>query len=111
MVRAIRIMRVFRIIKTAPNIKIILDTLVNILPQIGNVMSLIFLLLYIFAVLGVNLFSGVMPQSELNNKANFQNIGNAILTLLRCATGEAWNNIMIELANDEGYNGVPCIPN
>lgn len=59
-IRGIRIMRVFRLMKSAKNIRIILDTLVNILPQIGNVMSLIFLLLYIFSVLGVSLFSGVM---------------------------------------------------
>jgi hypothetical protein len=70
-IRGIRIMRVFRIIKSAKNIRIILDTLVNIIPQIGNVMSLIFLLIYIFATLGVNLFSGVMPHDQITERANF----------------------------------------
>ena len=58
-IRAIRILRVLRVIKSAKNIRIILDTLFNILPSIANVMSLIFLLLYIFAILGMSLFSGV----------------------------------------------------
>jgi len=29
---------------------------------------------------------------------NFQTFGNAFLTLMRCATGEAWNSIMFESA-------------
>lgn len=29
--------------------------------------------------------------------ANFQSFGTAFLTMFRCATGEAWNNIMFEL--------------
>jgi hypothetical protein len=35
----------------------------------------------------------------------------ALILLLRCATGENWNLIMIELANTDGYNRVKCIDN
>ena len=58
-VRAFRIMRIFRLIRSSRGMRIILDTLVHILPQITNVMSLIFLLFFIYSALGINLFSGV----------------------------------------------------
>lgn len=59
-VRAFRIMRIIRLVRTQKNIKIILDTLVNIIPQITNFIALMFLLLFIYAALGMNLFSGVV---------------------------------------------------
>ena len=37
-------------------------------------------------------------QDAMNKHANFQNFGNAFLTLFRCATGEAWNSIMFDSA-------------
>ena len=59
-IRGFRIMRIFKLIKSSVHIRLIIDTIFHILPQIGNVMSLILLLLFIYAVLGINLFSGVM---------------------------------------------------
>lgn len=54
----------------------------------------------------MNLFSGIMHQDVINSKVNFESLGNSLLTLFRCATGEGWNDIMSELANDRGYNGI-----
>lgn len=51
--------------------RLIMDTVFNILPQITNVMSLILLLFYIYAALGINLFSSVMLQNSLDSKNNF----------------------------------------
>jgi len=59
-IRSFRIMRMARLIKSSQSIRLILDTIMNILPQIGNVMSLIFLLFFIYAALAVNFFSDVM---------------------------------------------------
>ena len=59
-VRAFRIMRIFRLIKSSKNLRVLLDTLVYILPSLGNIGGLIFLMFFIFAALGINLFSNVM---------------------------------------------------
>lgn len=56
-VRGFRIMRIFRLIKSSVHIRLIIDTLGNIMPQITNIMSLIFILFFIYASLGINLFS------------------------------------------------------
>ena len=69
-------------------------------------MSLMFILLFIYATLGVNLFSGVKSGDEINDKNNLRSFGSAFLMLLRCVTGEDWNLIMIELADTKN-----CIEN
>jgi len=71
-------------------------------------MGLMVILLFIYAALGLNLFSQVMMQSQINEKNNFQSFSNAMILLMRCATGEDWNLIMYELANQDSYEGVIC---
>ena len=55
-VRAFRIMRIVRLIRSYRDIRLILDTLVNIIPQITNFVALMFLMIFIYAALGMNLF-------------------------------------------------------
>ena len=107
-VRAFRIMRIFRLVKSSQNMRIILDTIVHIIPQVTNIMSLVFLLLFIYSALGLNLFSEVMYQNFYNDRANFRTFGDSILLLLRCLTGEDWNEIMKELTLSGNYNGDEC---
>ena len=64
-------MRLFKLVKSFEHMRLVIDTVFNILPQVGNVMSLIFLLLYIYAALGINMFSGIMLQERLDDKNNF----------------------------------------
>lgn len=106
--RAFRIMRMFKLIRSSPQMRILLDTVLNILPQITNVMSLILLLFFIYSALGINLFSAIMLQEELNRKNNFQTFSNAMVILMKFSTGEDWNRLMYELANTAGYQGVKC---
>lgn len=56
-IRAFRIMRIIRLVKKKKDIKLILDTLFNIIPQITNFIGLLFLLLFIYTALGINIFS------------------------------------------------------
>jgi hypothetical protein len=70
-VRGFRIMRIFRLIRSSVHIRLIMDTLINIMPQITNIMSLIFILFFIYASLGINLFSTIKLRGELNEKNNF----------------------------------------
>ena len=48
-IRSFRILRILRLMKSFGSM--ILDTLIYIIPQIANIMSLIFLLLFIYSVL------------------------------------------------------------
>ena len=60
---------------------------------------LFFLLFFIFAALGVELFgklecSEELPCTGLDKHAHFKDFGMAFLTLFRIATGDNWNGIM-----------------
>ncbi|CDW83245.1 voltage-gated ion channel superfamily [Stylonychia lemnae] len=92
--RAFRIGRVFRLIKKAKFLRIIFNTIIVTIPALANVGALMFLLLFIFSILGVQTFALIKLQDSLNYHANFQNFGMAFLTLIRLQTGEGWNNIM-----------------
>ena len=105
-VRAFRIMRIFRLVKSSQNMRIILDTISHILPQIMNIMSLVFLLLFIYSILGINLFAGVMFRDNYNERANFRTFEDSMLLLYRWMTGENWDGIMDDLALSSAFNGV-----
>lgn len=57
-----------------------------------------FLLLFIYAALGINVFSEVLWQDFINEANNFGSVSSSILLLFRCSTGEDWNKVMHELA-------------
>ncbi len=84
----------------ASGIRALLDTVMQALPQVGNLGLLFFLLFFIFSALGVELFGKLVcdnkenPCEGLGDHANFQHFGMAFLTLFRVATGDNWNGIM-----------------
>lgn len=50
-----------------------------------------------------------MLQETLDEKSNFRTFDNAMLILMRFATGEDWHLFMYELASSNGYRGVRCV--
>ena len=69
----------------------------NIIPSITNVLSLIFLILFIYSALGISLYSTVKYGDNYNETYNFRNVFHALLLLMRCSTGEDWNAVMRDL--------------
>lgn len=90
-VRSFRIIRIFKIISSSNHLKVIIATFLNILPSLINVVSLLFLLLLIYAVLGMNLFASVKFHGGINEEVNFRSFGLSLMLLMRCATGENWS--------------------
>ena len=97
LVRAFRALRVFRLIKRAKVLKILIDTFVATLKSLLTVGFLLFIVLFIFSALGMELFARVKFGEFYNRHANFTSFGNAILLLLRASTGEAWDYILDDL--------------
>ncbi|KAM6424198.1 voltage-dependent T-type calcium channel subunit alpha-1H isoform 3-T4 [Liasis olivaceus] len=97
--RVLRIARVLKLLKMATGMRALLDTVVQALPQVGNLGLLFMLLFFIYAALGVELFgkldcSEENPCEGLSRHATFNNFGMAFLTLFRVSTGDNWNGIM-----------------
>ena len=70
-----------------------------------NISSLLFLIFFIYAVLGVFLFKGVGDGIIIDEFTNFRNFGAALIALLRVSTGEDWNLIMYDCM-DEAQSGL-----
>lgn len=99
--RAFRVARLFILLRHSSGMLSILRTLVASLPSLCNVGSLLFLLYFVFAILGMNVFGqeekDFVQGDCINDVVNFQDIGLSILTLFRSSTGESWNCIMHDL--------------
>ena len=60
--RVLRILRILRLLKGAKEVRNLIMTLVLSFPSLVNVGGLLALVTFIYAVLGVNLFTYVVPQ-------------------------------------------------
>jgi hypothetical protein len=107
--RIFRVARLLRLVRRAKGIRLLLATLASSLPSLCNVGSLLLLLLFVFAVLGVSLFSELTIEGDFITKnANFRTFSQACLLLFRCVTGESWNGIMHDAMITEEQNPNRC---
>lgn len=93
-IRAFRIGRMLKLFRRFKSLKIIFQTFLVSLPALANVGSLLFLLMYIYSILGIFLFAEVKQNYPLDENLNFKNIGYSLLTMMRVSTGENWHEIM-----------------
>ncbi|KAK7918878.1 hypothetical protein WMY93_010162 [Mugilogobius chulae] len=111
--RVLRIARVLKLLKMAVGMRALLDTVMQALPQVGNLGLLFMLLFFIFAALGVELFGDLIcdelhPCEGLGRYATFKNFGMAFLLLFRVSTGDNWNGIMKDTLRDCAHDTSTC---
>ena len=77
------------------------------LQALPYVMMLMLMLFFIYAIIGMQMFGNIAfdPETEIDRHNNFRNIFQAKIMLFRCATGEAWPDIMMS-----AVDGRPCDP-
>ena len=95
--RVLRLARLFRLVRRLKGLRMLFNTVIISMPGIINIGGLLFLLCFVYAVLGMHLFGKVKFGETHNEHANFRDFGNSLLTLLRMVTGEAWNSIMYDV--------------
>ncbi|SFD62750.1 ion transporter [Pseudoalteromonas denitrificans] len=88
--RLIRIFRVMRMVSFVPELRLLLNSLLRALPQLGYVVLLMFIIFYIYAAIGSSFFAGI--NSEL-----WGDISISMLTLFRVMTFEDWTDVMYEI--------------
>ncbi|XP_044157156.1 voltage-dependent T-type calcium channel subunit alpha-1I [Bufo gargarizans] len=114
--RVLRITRVLKLLKMATGMRALLDTVVQALPQVGNLGLLFMLLFFIYAALGVELFGKLVcnddhPCEGMSRHATFENFGMAFLTLFQVSTGDNWNGIMKDTLRDCTNDDRSCLSN
>ena len=106
--RVLRVSRIFKVVKGNDGLRMLMNAINALFAELINIMGLLWLVIYIFAILGMNLFHGVILQEHYNQYSNFQSFGAALLLLIRSTTGEGWNLIMQDLAITNSDEGVSC---
>jgi voltage-gated sodium channel len=87
--RLIRIFRVLRMVSIVPELRLLLNSLLKALPQLGYVILLMFIIFYIYAAIGASFFATI-------NEDLWGDISIAMLTLFRVMTFEDWTDVMYE---------------
>ena len=110
--RLLRIMRVLRVIRLVGDRRLgrtreLMQTLMLAVPSLLNVTSVLFLVMSIYAVLGMQLFPFVKHGEALNDSANFESFGNAMLLLFQVLTGDDWSAVMRDAAVDRDHGCDP----
>ena len=96
--RVLRIARLTRILKMFIYIQNLVFLLAHSLGAILNVLSLLLLVMFIFAITGVFLFYSVDKGQVINEFYNFSNFSFAMFIIWRMSTGEDYPSIMLDCA-------------
>lgn len=97
--RMFRLLRVIRLVTVVPKLQLLVTALLRSLPSMFYVCLLLFLLFYVYAVIGVMLFSG-------NDPVHFGDLWTSFLSLFRIVTLEDWTDIMyLQMYGSDVYQG------
>ena len=107
--RVARVLRVLRLLRNLKGLRDLVFTLVLAFPSLINVGCLLGIVMFMYAVLGLNLFTFVMHGGDLDDDRNFESFGNAMLTLFQCLTGDGWSAVMNDLRVDEARGCDPTL--
>jgi len=94
--RLARLLRVFRLITVIPELRLIVATLIKSIPSMGNIMLLIGVIFYMYAVAGFHFFHEHDP-------THWRNLPTSLLTLFRILTLEDWTDVMYKAMEMNPY--------
>jgi voltage-gated sodium channel len=94
--RLLRLARLLRIISFMPELRFVIEALVDSLKKSFYVLVLIFILLYIYAVAGVILFEDIKG-------GRFEDLGEALLVLVQIMTLSSWEEVMLNITDVYPY--------
>ncbi|KFV44559.1 Sodium channel protein type 5 subunit alpha, partial [Gavia stellata] len=105
--RLARIGRILRLIKKAKGIRTLLFALLMSLPALFNIGLLLFLVMFIYAIVGMTNFACLGWEGGIDNLFNFQTFDSSILCLFQITTSAGWDSLLVPLL--KGSNS--CAPN
>ena len=85
--RLARLLRVLRLISAIRELRLIVSALVRSIPSVGHVMLLMSIIVYIYAIIGYQLFHEHDPM-------HWRSLGISVLTLFNIITLEGWTVVM-----------------
>ncbi|NWW91238.1 SCN5A protein, partial [Rhynochetos jubatus] len=105
--RLARIGRILRLIRKARGIRTLLFALLMSLPALFNIGLLLFLVMFIYAIVGMTNFACLSWEGGIDNLFNFQTFANSILCLFQITTSAGWDGLLAPLLKGSDS----CAPN
>jgi len=90
LLRLLRVFRVLRLISVIPELKKIIEALINSIQRVFYVSLLLFIILYIYATIGSILFGDEIPY-------RWNDVGVSLITLFQVLTLSSWETVMLPL--------------
>ena len=94
MIKSTRVLRIVRLLREFEFTKVIINTFYNSVENFINILLLLFIFLYIFTLLGMNLFGG---ETLKDNRQNWNSFLNSFICTFQIMTLENWNSLMYEI--------------
>jgi voltage-gated sodium channel len=94
--RAMRVLRILRLVSAFPQLRRVIQGLLTAVPGLSSIAAILFLILYVFAVMAARLFGEQYPQW-------FGGLGTSLYTLFQVMTLEGWADIARDLQQTHPY--------
>jgi voltage-gated sodium channel len=94
--RALRTMRLLRLVTAVPSLRHVIEGLLRALPGLGSIIILLLLMLYVFSVMGTQLFGEAHPEL-------FGSLGASAFTLFTVVTLEGWPDVARTVMKEQPY--------
>jgi len=96
-IRIFRVTRVLRLVKSAKGIRTLLFSLAVSLPALFNIGLLLFLIMFIYAVFGMQFFMHIQYSAGIDDMFNFETFGHSMFLLFQTATSAGWDGVLAGL--------------
>ncbi|NXE90543.1 SCN5A protein, partial [Menura novaehollandiae] len=106
--RLARIGRILRLIRKARGIRTLLFALLMSLPALVNIGLLLFLIMFIYAIVGMANFACLRWEGGIDDIFNFQTFCGSILCLFQITTSAGWDGLLVPLLKEDSDT---CAPN
>jgi len=100
--RCIRLLRAFKVTRYWSSMGNLVKSLVNSIASINALLVLLVLFIFIFALLGMQIFGGRFQNEE--SRSTFNSFSQSCLTVFQILTGEDWNVVMYD--GIQAYGGI-----
>lgn len=94
--RVMRLGRVLRLFRQAKGLRAVFNTCVKSIESVFHVVFLIFMLMFVYAVLGMSLFEDYETKTFTGRQENFRDFGASLAVLLRVITRDNWKRTMFD---------------
>ncbi|XP_060036392.1 sodium channel protein type 11 subunit alpha [Erinaceus europaeus] len=93
-VRLVRIGRILRLVRAARGIRTLLFALMMSLPSLFNIGLLLFLIMFIYAIFGMNCFQHTPAADGIDEIFNFETFSSSMLCLFQITTSAGWDGLL-----------------